>query len=95
MEQQCNCTVCRELMETMIKKIEKWEQSKDNNSPKQIKEFDIATFENAAHILCCSINTVRKAINDKKLIKDIHYRHNGRRKYLFCKTELKKIKGTL
>ncbi len=70
-----------ELLEILV--------SQNNNN-----DFNIKTQKDAAKIVGCCIESLRKAIKNNTLKKDIDYRHNGTR-YLFSTSSLKKYKGTL
>lgn len=86
-----NCQ-CAELISQLIKRFESFELTHTN---KIINDFDIDTFKKASKILLCSVSTLRKGIEDGILIKDVHYRFNGRKKYIFSNSALLNIKGTL
>jgi hypothetical protein len=58
-------------------------------------DFNIDTFSKASKKLKCSISTLRTAIKNNILKIDIHYKYNGRKKYLFSNSALEDIKGTL
>lgn len=89
MKKDCECK-CIKLINELIKKFEKI-----NNKSYDPVDFDLDTFKKASNVLSCSISTVRNAVDDGILLENIHYRHNGRKKYYFSTTELLKIKGTL
>ena len=61
----------------------------------KLNDFYIDTFSKASKKLKCSISTLRTAIKNNTLKIDIHYRYNGRKKYLFSSSALESIKGTL
>ena len=57
-------------------------------------DFNIKTQKEAAKIVGCCVENLRKAIKNGTLKKDIDYRYNDTR-YLFSTSSLKKHKGTL
>jgi len=65
------------------------------NQVKKSNDFNIDTFEKASKKLKCSISTLRTAIKNNILIENIHYRYNGKKKYLFSISALENIKGNL
>jgi hypothetical protein len=60
----------------------------------QKDDFNIKHYTQATKILGCCRQTLKKAIDDEKLIDGKDYRYNGK-KYLFSKSSLHKIKGTI
>ena len=78
----------------ILGRIEKIENKLFNIKPKT-NDFEIDTFKKASKIARCSIPTLRQAVKSGILKKDIDYKHNGNRKYLFSTSSLEKIKGTL
>ena len=79
---------------TILQKLEDMEVKISDIKPK-INDFNISTYKKASKIARCSITILRKAIQNNTLKKDIHYRTNGKRKYLFSNNALENIKGTL
>lgn len=90
MEEKCQCF---ELISKLLKKVEKLECR--DTSEKITNDFDIDTFAKASKKLLCSVSTLRKAVEDNILKEDVHYRFNGRRKYMFSTSALLTLKGTL
>jgi len=92
MEEQNRCQ-CFKLINKLLKKVEKLETKEKIKD--ETNDFEIDTFAKASKKLLCSVSTLRKAVEEDVLKEDIHYRFNGRRKYLFSTSALLKIKGTL
>lgn len=89
MKENCQCR-CTELLSKVLRKLELLEP-KINYQP--VDEFDIETIEKASQKLSCSVSTVKRAISDGRLEIDVHYKYNGRKKYLFSTFQLIQIKG--
>jgi len=62
---------------------------------KENNDFEISTLHQASLILKCSIPTLRKAIKNNTLVKELDYRSNGAKKYLFSLSALERIKGKI
>jgi hypothetical protein len=90
-----------ELLLTLIENTKEILNKLDNLDHSSIKklstktDFNITTFKQASKKLNCSISTLRTAIKNNILQQDIHYKYNGRKKYLFSKSALEDIKGNL
>ncbi len=60
----------------------------------QKDDFTIKHYSQAIKILGCCRQTLKKAIDEEKLINGKDYRYNGKR-YLFSSSSLKNLKGTI
>jgi len=58
-------------------------------------DFNITTFKQASKIVRCSLSVFRDAVKSNTLKQNIHYKTNGKRRYLFSNSALEDIKGTL
>jgi len=92
---EANCECVEQLSEVISLLINKIDNLIDCKKQHSINDFDINTFEKASKKLLCSVSTLRKAIDDELLIEDIHYKHNGRKKYMFSSSALLNVKGKL
>jgi len=61
----------------------------------KLNKFDICHKKNACKYLKCSRHILNKSIDQEVLMKDIHYRHNGRRTWIFSKSMLEPLVGKL
>ena len=79
---------------TISKKLENIE---DKIKPTKIvkDDFNITTFKQASKIVKCSLSVFRDAVKSNTLKQNIHYKTNGKRRYLFSNSALEDIKGTL
>jgi len=92
MEQEKNNLGLFEQMQYDIKTLQCRVDFLENTHPKD--DFTIKHYGEAVKILGCCRQTLKKAIDDDKLILGSDYRYNGKR-YLFSISSLQKIKGTI
>lgn len=81
-----------EQMQHDIRELQKQVAMLQNITVKD--DFTIKHYGEAVKILGCCRQTLKKAIDDDKLIDGKDYRYNGKR-YLFSSSSLHKIKGTI
>jgi exonuclease VII small subunit len=60
----------------------------------QKDDFTVKHYKDAVRIVGCCRQTLKKAIDEEKLINGKDYRYNGKR-YLFSSSSLKNLKGTI
>lgn len=82
-----NLKVSKENNE-LLKSLLKQDLNKQN-------KFDILTKKAAQKYLNCSKEALDKSIQKEDLMKDIHYRYNGRRTWVFSKIALEPLRGKL
>jgi len=58
-------------------------------------DFNISTFKKASKVAKCSVSTLRTAVSNEVLKKDIDYKCNGKKIFIFSKSSLEDLKGTL
>jgi len=81
-----------EQMQNDIKKLQCRVDLLENTHQKD--DFTIKHYKEAVKILGCCRQTLKKAIDDDKLVDGKDYRCNGKR-YIFSSSSLQKIKGTI
>ena len=79
-------------LEKEIKAINRKLNLKPNIS---VNDFDIVSLKKASKLLHCSIDTLKAAMRNNILIKDIDYRFNGKRTYTFSSSSLQEHKGKI
>jgi hypothetical protein len=92
MEQEKNNFGLLEQMQFDIKKLQCRVDLLENTQQKD--DFTVKHYKGAVKIVGCCRQTLKKAIDDGKLILGNDYRYNGKR-YLFSISSLQKIKGTI
>ncbi|PWE20124.1 hypothetical protein [Aliarcobacter skirrowii] len=83
---------------------ENLKNSKDNNlllkslldkDLNKKNKFDLSTKKAACKYLNCSKEALNNSINKGVLMQNVHYRHNGRRTWIFSKSMLEPLVGKL